>query len=140
MALPVLAAKALLKKPSQKNESNLATVMVAGGLGLGVFLGVRALAKRFKKDLASRQVLSKGSAQGYASRLKMAFDNDNTFGWGTDEELVFRTLEQVPSSAVMRKVQRAYRDLYGRHLSADLQDELSSQEYGAALQIINAKN
>ena len=140
MALPVLAAKALLKKPSQKKESSLGVIVVAGGLGLGVFLGIRAMAKRFKKDRASRQVLSKGSAQGYASRLKMAFDNDNTFGWGTDEELVFRTLEQVPSSAVMRKVQRAYRDLYGRHLSADLQDELSSQEYGAALQIINAKN
>ena len=56
-----------------------------------------------------------------------------------DEEAVFAVLETIPTSSVMNKVQRAYRDLYGRNLAADLKEELSSEEFATALQIINSK-
>jgi hypothetical protein len=69
----------------------------------------------------------------------MAFENDHWWGWGTDEERVFLTLERVPDRRTMNRVANAYRDLYGRNLSADLADELDSADYAAALEIINSK-
>ena len=71
--------------------------------------------------------------------MVMAFENDNAFGWGTDEEALYRTLEEIPTESMMRKVQRAYKDLEGRNLAADLQSELSTEEFAIANEIINSK-
>ena len=37
------------------------------------------------------------NAAYYAQKLRMAFENDNYFGWGTDEESIRETLRKVPS-------------------------------------------
>ncbi|AXT51341.1 hypothetical protein D1818_11040 [Aquimarina sp. BL5] len=140
MALPAaLAVKAIKKRPKLTIGSTTISVLLATGLGAVVFLGIRALVRKFKKDIREGQALEEGNPANFAIRLVMAFENDNAFGWGTDEESLFRTLEQIPTASMMRKVQRAYRDLEGRNLSADLQSELTTEEFAIANEIINSK-
>jgi 5,10-methylene-tetrahydrofolate dehydrogenase/methenyl tetrahydrofolate cyclohydrolase len=69
----------------------------------------------------------------------MAFDNDNSFGWGTNEEMVFKVFNDMPSKSMYAKVQKEYSKMYGRSLNADLEDELSSDEYNELIRILNAK-
>ena len=120
-------------------SGRITSALLASGLGVGVFMGIRALVKKFKRDIRERQVLTEGNPASYAVQLKMAFENDNAFGWGTDEELVFRTLELIPNANIMRRALNAYRDLHGSNLSADLTNELTTEEFAIALEIINSK-
>ena len=145
MALPVaaaIAAQAIKSTPRPKVSVGRTTsaVLLATGLGAAAFLGIRALVNKFKKDIREGQALEEGNPANFAIRLVMAFENDNAFGWGTDEEVLFQTLEQVPTASMMRKVERAYRDLEGRNLAADLASELTTEEFAIANEIINSKN
>ena len=141
MALPAVAYQAWQSSPRITIGSQVTTALLATGAGVGTFLGIRALVRNFKQDLQERQILSEGAPAAFANRLKMAFENDNYFGWGTDEKLVYRTLEEIPNWATWIKVQKAYRDLYeGRNLATDLRDELDSDEFDIAWQIIISKS
>ncbi len=140
MAIPAaLAAQAIKNRPKVPVSKDVTTVLLASGLGIGVFFAVRALVKKFKRNNREMNALEPGNPANFAIRLKLAFENNKPFGWGTNEEVVFRTLEEIPSDAVRRKVERAYKDLYGRNLSADLMDELSTEEFAIAQEIINSK-
>ncbi|TSE02695.1 annexin [Aquimarina algiphila] len=141
MALPAaaLAVEAIKNRPKISVSKDVTTVLLASGLGVGVFFAVRALVRKFKRNNRERHALQPGNPANFAIRLKMAFENDNAFGWGTDEEVVFDTIEQIPSASMMRKVERAYKDLYGNNLSADLANELSTEEFAIAQEIINSK-
>ena len=139
MALPILAAQAIQKRPKVSVGKQTTTILLATGLGAVTFLGIRALVKKFKKNIREGQALEEGNPANYAIRIQMAFENDNSFGWGTDEEVLFRVLEEIPTESMMRKVGRAYRDLTGRNLAADLQSELTTQEFAIANEIINTK-
>ena len=139
MAAPLLAYKAWQSRPRITVSSQVTSTVLAIGAATGVFLGVRSVVKNFKQGIREQQALVEGNPAAYATQLKMAFENDNYYGWGTDEEAVFSILEAVPSASLMTKVQRAYRDLYGRNLAADLKEELATEEFSLALQIINAK-
>ncbi len=139
MALPVLAMQAIKNRPKVKVSPTATNILVASGLTIGVFFLVRSLVRGYKRNHRERHALRPGNPANFATRLKMAFENDNAFGWGTDEELVFQTIELIPSISMMRKVERAYRDLYGSNLSADLKSELSSEEFAIVQQIINSK-
>ncbi|TPN82940.1 hypothetical protein [Aquimarina algicola] len=143
MAVPAaaLAMQAIQNRPKVKvNVSkDVTTVLLAGSLGVGVFFAAWVLAKKWKRNRREVNALQPGNPANYAIRLKLAFENDKPFGWGTDEEAVFQTLEEIPSDAMRRKVERAYKDLYGSHLSADLMDELTTQEFAIAQEIINSK-
>ena len=139
MAAPLLAYKAWQSRPRITVSSQVTSTVLAVGAAAGVFLGVRTVVKNFKQGIREQQALIEGNPAAYATQLKMAFENDNYFGWGTDEEAVFSILEAIPSGNLMNKVQRAYRDLYGRNLATDLKEELATEEFSLALQIINAK-
>lgn len=140
MALPtVLAMQAIKQRSKVSIGSTAISVLLATGLGAVGFFGIRALVRKFKRDIREGQALNEGNPANFAIRLVMAFENDNAFGWGTDEEVLFRTLEQIPTASMMRKVQRAYRDLEGRNLAADLQSELTTEEFAIANEIINSK-
>lgn len=139
MAAPLLAYKAWQSRPRITVSSQVTSTVLAIGAAAGVFLGVRSVVKNFKQGIREQQALVEGNPAAYATQLKMAFENDNYYGWGTEEEAVFSILEAVPSASLMTKVQRAYRDLYGRNLAADLKEELATEEFSLALQIINAK-
>lgn len=69
----------------------------------------------------------------------MAFDNDNYFGWGTNEKMVMQVFNDLPSKSMYTKVQKEYSRLYGRSLNADLEEELDSDEYNELIRILNAK-
>ena len=139
MALPILAAQAIQKRPKVSVGKQTTTILLATGLGAVTFLGIRALVRKFKKNIREGQALEEGNPANYAIRIQMSFENDNAFGWGTDEEALFRILEEIPTESMMRKVGRAYRDLTGRNLAADLQSELTTQEFAIANEIINTK-
>ena len=144
MALPIAAYKAgqiaWQNRPRISVSSQVTSTLLATGAALGVFLGIKVVVKNFKKGVREQNALTEGNPAAFATQLKMAFENDNYFGWGTDEEVVFAVLETIPSSSTMNKVQRAYRDLYGQNLATDLKEELSSEEFAMALQIINSKS
>lgn len=127
---------------TQKAE-NLKTVVIYSALGLGTATGLFFLARHFfkkeKANQAQKSSLDEGDPATYAKQLKMAFDNDNSFGWGTNEEQVFRVFNDIPSKNMYTKVQREYSNMYGKSLNADLEDELSSEEYNELIRILNAK-
>lgn len=123
---------------------NLKTVVIYSTLGVGTATGLFFLARRFyKKALANqseKRSLEEGDPATYAKQLKMAFENDNYFGWGTNWTVVKQVFEELPSKSMYSKIQREYLRMYGQSLNADLEDELSSDEYNELIRILNAKN
>jgi hypothetical protein len=127
----------------EQKIQNLKTVVIFSTLGLGTATGLFFLARHFYKktrtNISQSRSLEEGDPATYAKQLKMAFDNDNYFGWGTNEKLVMQVFNELPSKSMYTKVQREYSRLYGRSLNADLEDELSSEEYNEVIRILNAK-
>lgn len=119
------------------------TVVTYAALGLGTATGFVLLARYyFKKALkvnADKGSMREGDPSAFARQLKMAFDNDNWMGWGTDVVLVRQVFSQIPSKTTYAKVQKAYAALYNRTLNADLQSELSSTEYNEMILILARK-
>jgi hypothetical protein len=122
---------------------NLKTVVIYSTLGLGSATGLFFLARHFYKktraNISQKNSLEVGDPATFAKQLKMAFDNDNYAGWGTNEKMVIQVFNEIPSKSMYTKVQKEYANLYGRSLNADLEDELSSDEYNELIRILNAK-
>ena len=112
----------------------LGVVVLSGSFFLG-----RSLIRKARADSEEKKSYEEGNEAAFAKQLKIAFDNDMWFGWGTDEAAIRRTLQAVPSKDVFRKVINSYQKLYARSLMKDMQDELTSTEYNEMLAIINAK-
>ena len=123
---------------------NLKTVVVYSTLGVGTATGLfflaRHLYKKTRANLSERRSLDEGDPATYAKQLKMAFENDNYFGWGTNWNVVKQVFQTVPTKSMYAKVQREYFNLYSKSLNADLEDELSSDEYNELIRMLNAKN
>ena len=122
---------------------NFKNIVIYSTLGLGTATGLFFLARHFYKktraNISQKHSLEVGDPATFAKQLKMAFDNDVAFGWGTNEEAVTRVFEEIPSKTMYSKVQKEYSNMYGRNLNADLEDELSSDEYNELIRILNAK-
>lgn len=122
---------------------NLKTIVVYSTLGLGSATGLFLLARHFYKktraSISQKHSLEVGDPSTFAKQLKMAFDNDNYAGWGTNEKMVIQVFNEIPSKSMYTKVQREYTNLYGRSLNADLEEELSSDEYNELIRILTAK-
>jgi hypothetical protein len=132
-----------MMKLDEKNAQNLKTVVIYSALGLGTATGLFLVARHFyKKSLANRSQrhsLEEGDPATFAKQLKMAFENDNYFGAGTNEKLVMKVFQEIPTKSMYTKVQREYFRLYGKSLNADLEEELDSSEYNELIRILNAK-
>jgi hypothetical protein len=119
------------------------TVVVYSTLGIGTATGLFFLGRHFyKKTLANRSEknsLEEGDPATFAKQLKMAFENDNYFGWGTNTKVVTQVFQDIPSKSMYSKVQKEYFRQYGKSLNADLEDELSSDEYNELIRILNTK-
>ena len=137
MVPAIMAYKSL---PKVNMTSQVIAAILASAAGAGTFIGIRYVVKNLKQGLREKNALYEGDPAAYATQLKMAFENDTWFGWGTDEEIIFRTLEEIPNKSMFSKVQNAYRDLYGNNLAADLKEELSTEDYIQAMQILNSKS
>lgn len=122
---------------------NLKTVVIYSTLGLGTATGLfflgRHLYKKTRANISQKHSLEVGDPATFAKQLKMAFDNDNYMGWGTNEPMVIQVFNEIPSKSMYTKVQKEYANLYGRSLNADLEEELSSDEYNELIRILNAK-
>jgi len=121
--------------PKEIITYSLLGVVVLGG---SFFIG-RRLVRKVRSDSEEKKTYEEGNEATMAKQLKMAFDNDMWFGWGTDEEAIRKTLQAVPSKEVFRRVINSYQKLYARSLMKDMQDELTSTEYNEMLAIIAAK-
>jgi hypothetical protein len=130
--------------PAPTEIEKFKTVVLYSFLGLGTATGLFFLGRHFYKkaikDNTSKKSLDEGDPATYARQLKMAFDNDTWFGGGTDEEMVFKVFNEIPTKAAYQKVQKAYSDLYNNELTSDLESELSSEDYNKVISIISAKN
>jgi hypothetical protein len=122
---------------------NVKTLVVYSTLGVGTATGLFLVARHFyKKALANqseKRSLEEGDPATFAKQLKMAFENDNYFGWGTNWIVVKQVFESIPSKSMYTKVQREYLRMYAKSLNADLEDELTSDEYNELIRILNGK-
>ncbi len=130
-------------KMNKETTDSLVDFAIGSSIAVGTFIGsmylVRHYIKKFRENSAQNDSMDEGDPATYAKQLKMAFDNDNNFGWGTNEDAVFAVFRQLPSKAMYSKVQKEYNKLYSRNLNADLEDELSSDEYNQLIIILNGK-
>jgi hypothetical protein len=130
-------------KTDAEKIQDLKTVMIYSSLGVGTATGLFMLVRHFyKKSQANRSEkhsLEEGDPATYAKQLKMAFDNDNYMSWGTDEEAVTKVFEELPSRKMYERVQKEYFRMYNKSLNADLEEELSSDEYNNLIRLLNAK-
>lgn len=107
-------------------------------LGGSFFLG-RSIVRTARATGEQKKTYDEKYAAAFAQQLKMAFENDNYLGWGTDEEAVRTIIRKVPSKEAFKKVIQSYQKLYARSLMQDLKEELSSTEYNEMLAIIGGK-
>ena len=107
-------------------------------LGGSFFLG-RAVVRSARATGEQKKTYDEKYAAAFAQQLKMAFENDNYFHWGTDEEAVRTIIRKVPTKEAFKKVIQSYQKLYARSLMQDLKEELSSTEYTEMLAIIGGK-
>lgn len=107
-------------------------------LGACFFIG-RKIVRKAVSNKEEKKAATEGTPQDYAQRLKMAFENDNWFGWGTDESAIRSVLTEIPSREVFAQTMTAYQRMFNHSLMKDLKDDLTSSEYNEMLAIINAK-
>ena len=119
----------------EKLTYGIVSVVVLGG---SFFIG-RSLIRKARSTSEEKKTYDEGNAAAYAQKLKMAFENDMWFDWGTDEEAVRNVMRAVPSKDEFKKVINSYQKLYARSLMMDLKKELTTTEYNEMLAIIAGK-
>lgn len=128
---------------SEQKLQNFKALVIYSAVGLGTATGLFFLGRHFlskvKANQSQKSSLEEGDPATFAKQLKMAFDNDNYAGWGTNEGMVFKVFNDIPSKSMYGKVQKEYGRMYGKSLNADLEEELSSEEYNELIRILNTK-
>lgn len=119
----------------EKLQYGILGVIVLGG---SFFIG-RSIIRKARAKSEQKRTYEDGNPATYAQEIKMAFENDMWFGWGTDEDKLRKTIIAIPSKEEFRKVINSYQKLYARSLMADMKDELTSSEYDEMLAIISTK-
>jgi hypothetical protein len=80
-----------------------------------------------------------GLSNEQVTRWAISINDAAEYLWGTDEEKLLNTLRQIPSISALRRVDAAYRAMYGHGLLHELTDELSGGDLQEALDIILGK-
>ncbi len=132
------------REQGSQSAQNFKAYVGFGVLGLattvGVILLVRHFVRKGKQKTTEVKTTQTGHPANFAKLLQMAFQNDNYAGWGTNEELVYKVFNALPSQAFYKDVQKEYDKMTkGRSLNADLSDELDSEEYNKVLGILQSK-
>lgn len=127
----------------EKKLHQFKTVVTYSALGLGTATGMFFLARYFykkaKKNSVENNSLNEGDPATFARQLKMAFDNDNWMGWGTNTNMVMQVFREIPSKSSYQKVQSAFFSLYNKSLTSELESELTSDEYNEVIRILSVK-
>jgi hypothetical protein len=125
------------------NGRSTATVLKYSLLGIlvlgGGALAVRSIIRKSRANSEEMKTYEEGAEATFAKQIKMAFDNDMAFGWGTDEEKLRAIVRAIPSREAFVNVMKSYQKLYNRSMMRDMQDELGSTEYNEILYILAAK-
>jgi len=119
----------------EKVGYSIAGLIVIGGS----FFIVRSIVRKARATSEEKKTFAEDNPATYAKQIKMAFDNDMPFGWGTNKEALRKTIQAIPSKEEVKKTINSYQKLYTRSMMADMQDELTSTEYNEMLAIIGAK-
>jgi hypothetical protein len=119
----------------EKVKYGILGILVIGG---SFFIG-RSIIRKARATTEEKKTYEDGSPATYAKQIKMAFENDMWWGWGTDEDALRRTLIAIPSKEEFRKVISSYQKLYARSLMADMKSDLTTSEYNEMLAIISTK-
>lgn len=92
-----------------------------------------------ENESSSNLQLSAVHYQGWATRLKAAFNK--TYGPipGTDENAIKAVFTEIPSQSAFVQTGIVYRSMYGNDLIEDLKSELEFWEYPTYMQIITQK-
>jgi hypothetical protein len=114
-------------------------LLLIGGVGFGMAWFIRRNIDHIQENSFDRKALDEGSAERAAVQLHTAFENNNLFGWGTDEVLVYQVFQQMDSYRFYEAVQRAYRNKYDRSLVDDLDSELGTDEKARVFAILDSK-
>lgn len=129
--------------PTEQDEFTIEEKVKYGMIGLvllgGSFFIGRSIIRKAQATSEEKKTYQEGNAATYAKQIRMAFENDMWWGWGTDEEALRRTIRAIPSKDEFRKVINSYQKLYARSMMADMQNDLTSAEYNEMLAIIAAK-
>ncbi|TCZ68352.1 hypothetical protein [Flaviaesturariibacter aridisoli] len=120
-------------------KEKLAYSMVGLVVLSGSFFIGRSIVRQARSTSEEKKTYDDTNAAYYAQKLKMAFENDNAFGWGTDKVAVREVLRMIPSKEVFKLVINSYQKLYARSLMADLKSELTLSEYSEMLGIVAGK-
>lgn len=127
----------------EHDDFTLKEKLTYGIVGLVVLSGSffigRSIVRNARATSEQKKTYEDGNAATFAQQLKMAFENDNYFNWGTDEEAIRSVIRKIPSKDFFKQVINSYQKLYARSLMADLKDELASSEYNEMLAIISGK-
>jgi hypothetical protein len=127
----------------EQDDFTLKEKLTYGIVGLVVLSGSffigRSIVRGARASSEQKKTYEDGNAASFAQQLKMAFENDNYFGWGTDEEAVRSVIRKIPSKDYFKQVINSYQKLYARSLMADLKEELETSEYNEMLSIIAGK-
>lgn len=127
----------------EHDDFTLKEKLAYGLVGLAVLSGSffigRSIVRGARATGEQKKTYEDGSSAAFAQQLKMAFENDNYFGWGTDEEAIRSVIRKIPTKDDFKKVINSYQKLYARSLMADLKDELAASEYNEMLAIIAGK-
>ena len=119
----------------EKIKYGILGIIVIGG---SFFIG-RSIIRKARATTEEKKTYEDGTPATYAKQIKMAFENDMWWGWGTDEDALRRTIQAIPSKEEFRKVINSYQKLYARSLMADMQSDLTTSEYNEMLAIIATK-
>lgn len=119
----------------EKLTYGIISVVVLGG---SFFIG-RSLIRKARSTSEEKKAYEETNPAAYAQKLRMAFENDMWFDWGTDEEAVRSVMRSIPSKDEFKKIINSYQKLYARSLMMDLKKELTTSEYNEMLAIIAGK-
>ena len=79
------------------------------------------------------------SYDGWAKRLKAAFDKEYGFVPGTDEDAIKAVFNEIPTQKAFIMTGIVYNKLYGSNMMTDLKGELEMWEYSDYMKIILSK-
>ncbi|MEM6271422.1 MAG: hypothetical protein AAF998_18445 [Bacteroidota bacterium] len=79
--------------------------------------------------------------KNWAIRIKAGADYESTFFWpyGTDEEAIYKVLNELPNFAAFCMLNGKYFQLYGKSALTELSDEMSGEDLEKAYRILQSK-
>lgn len=114
------------------------TLLTGLGIGAIIFFGSRKI-KQKKTDKSDSESFTAGTPQYKAKQIKMFFENDNSFSWGTDYDQLRQLMTDIKSKDEWEKIKKEYSIQNRSVLDNDLKNELQSTQFIELSQIIDAK-